>query len=167
MRIRLYTLVAAAALAFAPTAFANHTIKVSKSVTVNAPADKVWAEVKDFGALQNWHPAVESTKIDKGGDNKPGTVRTLSLKGGGNITETLTAYSDKGRSQSYKINEGVLPVAGYTSTISVKPAGKDKATLSWTSSFKAKAGTSDADAKKTIEGVYDAGLGNVQKKLGG
>ncbi len=120
MRIRIHALVAVAALTVAPLAFANHAIQVSKSVEINAPADKVWADIKDFGALQNWHPAVESTKIDKGGDNKPGTVRVLSLKGGGNITETLTAYSDKGRSMSYKINEGVLPVAGYSSTITVK-----------------------------------------------
>ena len=167
MRIRVHALVAVAALTVAPLAFANHAIQVSKSVEINAPADKVWADIKDFGALQNWHPAVESTKIDKGGDNKPGTVRVLSLKGGGNITETLTAYSDKGRSMSYKINEGVLPVAGYSSTITVKAKGKDKATVSWTSRFKAKAGTPDADAKKTIEGVYDAGLGNLGKKIGG
>ena len=155
-----------AVFAISAPAYAGGTIKVARSAEVAADAGKTWDTVKDFGALEKWHPAIEKTEIKSGTDNKPGAVRLLSLKGGGNITEKLTAYSDKGRSMNYEIVDGPLPVVGYKSTISVKAHGKGKSTLVWTSTFKAKDGTSDADAKKVIEGVYDAGLDNLKKQLG-
>lgn len=161
--LRLAALAAAFTLAAAP-AFA---LKVSKSVQVTADPGKTWVAVKDFGGLHKWHPAVENTEIKSGGDNKVGTVRELSLKGGGKITETLTAYSSKRHSLSYHIEDSPLPVADYNSTIAVKPGKAGKSTVVWSSTFKAKQGSTDAEAKKVIEGIYDAGLGNLQKQLGG
>ena len=32
--------------------------KVTESVTIAAPADVVWARIKNFDALKDWHPAV-------------------------------------------------------------------------------------------------------------
>jgi hypothetical protein len=48
----------------------------------------------------------------------------------------------------------------YVSTIQVKetPAGS---TVVWSSNFNVKPGTSEADAKKLISGVYRAGLDNL------
>lgn len=158
---------AAVAAAFALGAAPAYAIDVIKSVEVGADQVKTWNAVKDFGGLHKWHPAVEKTDVKSGGDNKVGTVRELSLKGGGTITETLTAHSTPARSLTYRIDESPLPVVGYTSTIAVKPGTTlSKSTVIWSSTFKAKDGTSDADAKKAIEGIYDAGLGNLQKQLG-
>jgi uncharacterized membrane protein len=38
-------------------------LHVKKSVTVAAPADKVWDAVKNFNELNTWHPAVASDEI--------------------------------------------------------------------------------------------------------
>ena len=122
--------------------------------------------MKDFGGLHTWHPAVEKTDMKMGGDNKVGSGRVLSLKDGGTITETLAKYPASSRSMSCRIEESPLPATGYISTISVKPAGARKSVISWTSSFKVKEGTPDADAKKATEGTYGAGFDNLKKQLG-
>src|ERR1700757_4105134 len=107
-------------LAASTAAFAAATmLNVSKSVTINAPADKVWAKVKDFGGLDKWHPAVASDKVIEGTDKKVGAVSLLTLKDGGTIKEKLLAHDDLRHSYRYSILEGVLPVSNYTSTLTV------------------------------------------------
>ena len=64
--------------------------KVTETIAIDAPADKVWAIVKDFSALKNWHPAVAESPADKG--NEEGSVRQIKLKNGGALTESLEAY---------------------------------------------------------------------------
>jgi hypothetical protein len=55
----------------------------------------------------------------------------------------------------YAIVSGPLPVANYRSTISVMPDGKGSA-LKWSGTYDAK-GTSDDQARTTINGIYEAG----------
>jgi mxaD protein len=145
-------------------------LKVSKSVTINAAADKVWGQARDFGGLNTWHPAVESDKIVQGTDNTVGAVRLLTLKGGGTIQEKLLAYDDAKRSFKYAILEGVLPVSNYTSTFHVAAAGKNKSKVTWSGSFQRKdtgpkpaADANDKTARDTMSGVYKAGLDNLKK----
>jgi Polyketide cyclase / dehydrase and lipid transport len=52
-------------------------------------------------------------------------------------------------------------VKNYKSTLSVKAAGEGS-TLTWQGMFDAN-GASDADAIKTITGVYEAGAGELAK----
>jgi mxaD protein len=163
-------LLTASGLAFA----AAPVLKVTKSVTIDAPAAKVWSQIGAFGGLNTWHPAVESDKIVEGSDNKPGAVRLLTLKGGGTIKEKLLAHSDAKHMYKYEILEGVLPVSHYSSTLRVAAAGKDKAKVTWSGSFQRKdTGPKPADdandktASDTISGVYQGGLDNLKKMVEG
>ena len=70
--------------------------------------------------------------------------------------EKLEKRDDAQHSYSYSIVEGPLPVANYMSTISVAKDGTGTK-VSWNGHYDAK-GASDADAKKTIDGVYQAGV---------
>jgi mxaD protein len=150
-------------LGFTSQAQAGAMLHVKKSVTINAPADKVWGKVADFGDLGAWHPAVAKTEIVEGVDNVKGAKRVLTLQDGGKINETLTAYNAKKRTMSYIITESVLPVDAYSATITVKSAGMGKSVVSWTANFKAKAPADDKTATDTINGVFDGGLGNLKK----
>ena len=145
-------------------------LAVTKTVTVNAPAAQVWAKVKDFNGLNNWHPAVAKDDVVEGENNKVGAVRLLTLKDGGTIKEKLLAFNANRHSFKYAIMEGVLPVSDYTSTVTVKPAGKDKSTVTWSGRFKrkntgAKPGDNENDktALDTMSAVYQAGLDNLKK----
>lgn len=145
-------------------------LNVSKTVEINASADKVWHTAKDFNGLHTWHPAVAADEIVEGKNNTVGAVRLLTLKGGGTIKEKLLNYNPAGRSFKYAIVEGVLPVSDYTATFSVKPVGKDKSSVTWTGHFKRKDvrdnpgdKENDKTAVDTISGVYQSGLDNLKK----
>lgn len=139
-------------------------LKVEEKAELPVAPDKAWAAIKDFDSWQNWHPAVASTEITKGKGNTKGTVRVLTIKDGAKITEELTAYNDKAMSYSYRILESPLPVEKYASTLKVTKSGSGS-TVTWSSHFSAKKGTSDEDAKKAIDGIYTAGLDNLKTML--
>jgi mxaD protein len=145
-------------------------LQVKKSVTIAAPADKVWDAAKNFNGLNTWHPAVASDEIVSGTNNAVGAVRLLTLKGGGTIKEKLLEFDDTGHRFRYAIVEGVLPVTHYTSNFVVTSIGTNKTLVTWSGRFKRKnVGDSPADnendktATDTMSGVYQAGLDNLKK----
>ena len=162
------SLLAASSASFA----AAPLLKMSKSVTINAPVAAVWAAGGDFGSLDRWHPAVEKEELLSGKDNVRGAVRHLTLKGGGDIKEKLLGYSAKHHYYKYTILESVLPVSDYHSKISMKADGADKTTVTWSGTFKRKDtsdkpadNANDKTATDTIAGVYQSGLDNLKKIL--
>jgi mxaD protein len=153
-------------------AFAGEAKSLSahEEVTINAPTAKVWEKVSNFNDLGAWHPAVKTTEIVKGKNNKVGAERLLTLQDNGTIKEKLLAYNAKAKTFKYSIIESVLPVSSYVSTLTVKSAGKDKSLVVWKGTFKRKdtsdtpaEGQDDATAVKTITGVYRGGLDNLKK----
>jgi len=173
-RARLVVLLSLLLVSSVALAAKAAVLKVSKSVTIDAPADKVWNQIKDFSGLNTWHPAVESDKIVEGSDNTVGAVRLLTLKGGGTIKERLLGYNAATHMFKYAILEGVLPVSHYTSTVTVTAAGKDKTKVTWSGSFQRKdTGPKPADnandktATDTMSGVYQGGLDNLKKMVEG
>jgi hypothetical protein len=127
-------------------------IESNYKATSTSSADIVWGKVGDFCGIANWHPAIAKCELSHGKK-----IRTLSLKGGGTIVERLLKWDTKGRSYSYTIVSGPLPVTHYFSTIKVVADGSGSDVI-WTGKYKAKKGTSDADAQKAIDGVYKAGV---------
>lgn len=145
-------------------------LHVKESIEINASASTVWSKVSNFGDLGAWHPAVAKTEIVAGKNNEKGAERLLTLQDGGTIKERLLAYDAKKLKMRYEILEGVLPVTHYASDIVVKASGKNKATVTWSSTFMRKdmgempvAGQDDEAAVKTITGVYKGGLENLKK----
>ncbi len=137
----------------------GYALDVVKTLDVAAPPAKVWATVGDFCGIGNWHPAVEKCALSSK-DGK--SLRTLSLKGGGTILESQVSRDEGGMAYTYTILESPLPVADYTSTLSVAPSGSGSK-LTWKGSFKAK-GAPDAVANDAISGIYESGLKAIGDK---
>jgi hypothetical protein len=146
--------------------------KVVESIEINAPADKVWAVVGNFGDM-SWHPAFAKTEAT---GNEVGATRVLTTGTGGKINEKLTKYNAEGKTLSYEITEvdvKVVPVTNYSSTITVTGTG-DKSTVEWKGAFyrgyvnnDPPPELSDEAAVNAITGVYTDGLANLKKKLEG
>lgn len=151
----------------AAPAAAPALLEVTKTISIDATADTVWAKIKDFDKLNTWHPAVAKDEIVEGKNNEVGAVRLLTLagEGGGTIKEKLTAFDDATKTVGYTIVEGVLPVADYNATIVVAADGDKKATVTWSGKFKAAEKADDKTATDTITGVYTTGLDNLKKVL--
>jgi hypothetical protein len=156
--------VALAVALCATSALAANVISVKEKVELSVPPEKAWEVIKDYASWHTWHPVVASTEITSGKGNTRGTVRVLTTKDGAKITEQLVHYQPKIFSYTYRITDSPLPVTDYVSTLGVK-AAKSGSVVTWSSHFKAKEGTSDADAAKTIRGIYTAGLNSLKEKL--
>ena len=146
-------------------------LSVTETVEIKAPVAKVWAAAKDFDSLNKWHPGFSKDVLTQGPNNKPGTVRALTIKDGPTFTEELTSFSETGHTYQYKIIESPLPLQNYVATFVVKP-GKDatSSVVTWSAKFTRKnpsdhppeAETDDA-AVKLITGVFQSGLANLKK----
>ncbi len=171
---------------FAATVQAHGPVrgKMTATVKIKASADKVWAVIKNFDDM-SWHPMISGVKA-KGG-NKKGASRTLTLKGGGTITEKMKAYKDDKMSYKYKITDmstaktiqhsgqaekvPVLPVDNYQATLSVKGKG-GSSEVKWVATYyrgylnnNPPAELDEAAADKAVGGVLTSGLGNLLRKF--
>ena len=172
--IKKAALIAAMALPALAMADAPKPLTVVETITIKATPDQVWAAVKDFDSLDKWHPGFSKDVLVKGANNTKGTVRELTIKDGPSFKEELLHFSEKKHSYTYRIIDSPLPITGYKSTLTVKPA-KDGATdVTWVGHFQRKnpadappEAESDAGVTKLITGVYQGGLNNLKKKFEG
>jgi mxaD protein len=154
---------------------------VEEKIFIKAPPDKVWAMVKDFGAIDKWHPAIASTELK---DEKT-RVLTLASEGSPTITEELESTNDEKMTFVYKILDMsvvktitfnsvetpyyTLPVSNYKSWFSVK-AVDGGSEVKWKGKFyrsfmlnpPVPEGQSDHDAIDTMSAVYTSGLENLK-----
>jgi len=149
-------------------------LSVTETIEINAPVATVWAAIKDYDGLTNWHPGFAKDEIVKGTNNTPGAVRALTIKDGPTFTEELLAFSEKDHSYQYRIIESPLPLQDYVSTVSVAKGKDGKTVVTWVGNFKRKnpadnppEAESDAGAVDLIKGVYQGGLANLKKQLEG
>ena len=137
--------------------------EVVQDVETTASPTKVWSVIKSFDGIATWWPPAKSSPADKG--DKIGSVRTITLKAPGDptIIEKLTAHNNSKRSYSYiivKVDPKVIPVTGYSSTISVTKT-KDGSKVTWKGDF-TPAGADEPTAVKAVTGAYRAGLDNIK-----
>ena len=135
--------------------------KVSMNSVFAISPDELWKLIGKFNALPDWHPAVQSSKLE---DN--GRLRRLSILGMGEIVERLETIDEKDRLYRYSIVSGPLPVANYTATLRVRDDGKGQALVEGSSEFDPAAGAPEMDAIKSVQNVYQTGFDSLKKMFG-
>lgn len=173
---KLLSVLAVSLLPLLPLTAAAHgaaALRFEKTVTIKAPAAKVWALVKDFANQQAWHEGVESTNVetkkDENGDDA--TYRTVKLKNGGTMFEKLRSADDAGMKLKYEYiyDKSTLQFSNFYPTISVTANGADTVVSvkgSYTradSSNIPKPEQNDDAATKAINEFFDAGLNSLKK----
>jgi uncharacterized protein YndB with AHSA1/START domain len=107
------------------------------STVVPAPADEVWAVIRDFNALPDWWPnASTSSEIE---DGKAGDqVSAVRRLGGQRVAEILLMHSDQDRAYSYSMPEPIFPIKNHLATIQVRPiTDSDHSFVEWSAVFDA------------------------------
>jgi Polyketide cyclase / dehydrase and lipid transport len=140
------------------------------SSVINAPIDQVWAHIRDFNGLAQWHPAVAKSEIDGGGpSDRVGCVRVLTLQDGGVIRERLLEMSDLGHHYSYSILESPLPVANYRATLRLRRISDgDRTYAEWNATFDPNPPEKQAAAENLLSnGVFQGGFDALKKHFGG
>ena len=131
------------------------------SAVIPAPADAVWAVVRDFDGLPTWHPAIATSALRDGdAPDRPGAVRTLGLADGGDpVVELLAALDDRERTLVYEILSSPFPVRLYRSTIRVIPlTTTGESVVEWRLVFDCDAADADHLTELFGSGVFATGL---------
>ncbi len=131
--------------------------KIELSEEMAAPASAAWEKLADFGGL-GWMPGVEKVEVEGDGI---GAVRTIAM-GGMSIKERLEAFDDEGRSLSYSITEGPMPVQNYLATIRVSETGAG-CRVDWTASFDLPEGVPADAIEKGLNAAYGGALAALKK----
>ncbi|QPK61476.1 SRPBCC family protein [Methylomonas sp. LL1] len=100
--------------------------KAKESVAINAPVAQVWAAVKQFDAIGDWHPDLKKSQGD--GNNQSGGVRTLTFQNDETLVEELDFYSEQEHEYSYRLkteNSKAFPTSSHT--VELKVAHGDSA----------------------------------------
>lgn len=159
-------LMAAAATVSMPAFAARAVLKYESQVALKASPQKAWDSFKTFGAIHEWHPATEGTKLLVGQNGKPLAVREFQLKGGGFVISELLAYDEAKMHFKYRIIKTNLPLANYVAEMWVKPAAGGGSVVHWRGSFQRpdetpQPGQGDEDTMNLVQGVFKAGLDNI------
>jgi hypothetical protein len=112
-------------------------IKVYVSSVIEAPADAVWAQIRDFNGMPKWTPFVADSRIEGGmASDTVGCVRNFRLRDGGVIREQLLTLSDYDFQCTYSILESPMGVENYVATLKLTPVTDGGRTFAeWSAEF--------------------------------
>jgi len=97
-------------------------VTVIRSAVIDAPIDRVWTVLRDFGSHRHWHPAVARSRMENDCDGDVvGGVRRYCLTDGTELREQLIWHSDREHAFSYCILDSPLPLFDYVATLRLKP----------------------------------------------
>ena len=78
---------------------------IESSIRIDAPKEKVWAALADFGNIQNFHPGLKSSHSTSQASGGVGATRQCVLKPMGTIQERIVEWNE-GESMLVHIYEG-------------------------------------------------------------
>ena len=136
------------------------------SIVVNAPAEKVWAAVRNFHDM-SWASGVIE-KVEAVGNKRPSEVGAKRVLNGV-FHETLASVNDTERVLSYTIDDGPGPVASdvvdrYVGTVRVFPVtATGQSFVLWTSAYNTK---DDGAVGEFCNPIYQALLLAMAASLG-
>ena len=142
--------------------------EVYTSSVIGAPADRIWAVVRDFNALPDWHPAIAESRIEGGQpSDQVGCVRAFRLKDGGFIREKLLALSDFDFSCTYSILESPMGVENYVATLKLTPITDGNRTFAeWSAEFDCAPGREAELVELIGSGVFQGGFNALKERFG-
>ncbi|ABD87474.1 SRPBCC family protein [Rhodopseudomonas palustris] len=99
--------------------------KIVETIVIQASPAAVWRTVKDFAGLAGWHASVAACEGQ--GGNANGATRTVTLKSGGKLVDSLDEYNETEKSYGYRLaqeNLEAFPVSFYSATLTVNAKGE-------------------------------------------
>ncbi|CAB5107342.1 hypothetical protein D3OALGA1CA_1808 [Olavius algarvensis associated proteobacterium Delta 3] len=143
-------------------------VKVYRSTVLDAPADRVWRDLRDFNGLANWHPSIALSRIEKGHPaDKVGCVRNLQLKDGARIREQLLSLSDYDFSCMYAILDSPMDMSDYVATLRLLPVTEgNRCFIEWSAEFECRPEQVTELTDTVGEGMFQTGFDALKKRYG-
>ncbi len=140
-------------------------VRIYVSSVIEAGADTVWARIRDFNALPDWHPAIADSRIENGErPDRVGCVRSFHTRDGGLIRERLLALSDYDFSCTYEILESPMGVSHYVATLKLTPVTDgNRAFAEWSAEFDCDEGREGELVQLIGQGVFQTGFDALKR----
>jgi hypothetical protein len=143
--------------------------RVYTSSVINASAARVWARVRDFNGLSNWHPAIAESRIENGEPaDKVGCIRNFSLRNGDRLREQLLGLSDFDMFCTYSILDSPMPLTNYVATLRLTPVtDHDRTFIEWSADFDCAPDKEGELVSNIGGGVFQGGFDALKRAFGG
>lgn len=142
-------------------------IEVQRSTPIAAPAERVWALLRDFNAMPEWNATIRKSVIENGPAHRLGCRRILTFDDGSVWTHELTGLSDAEMTIAYTIVGMPLvtqtPMRDYHAVIRVEPAGAaDQCRVTWRATMETEW---EEAVRERAEAVFEAGFAGLRRRL--
>ena len=143
--------------------------RVYTSSVINASAARVWARVRDFNGLSNWHPAIAESRIENGEPaDKVGCIRNFSLRNGDRLREQLLGLSDFDMFCTYSILDSPMPLTNYVATLRLTPiTDQERTFIEWSADFDCAPDKEGELLSNIGGGVFQGGFDALKRAFGG
>jgi len=141
-------------------------VRVYTSSVIDASADTVWARVRDFNAMPQWHPNIADSRIENDEpSDRIGCIRHFHTRDGGMIRERLLALSDYDYACTYSILESPMGVDNYISTLKLTPITDGARTFAeWSAEFDCDENRERELTELIGQRVFQAGFDALKKR---
>jgi hypothetical protein len=143
-------------------------VRVYVSTIIDAAAENVWARVRDFNALPQWHPGIADSRIENSDpSDRIGCIRHFHRRDGGMIRERLLALSDYDYSCTYSILESPMGVDNYVATLKLTPVTDGARTFAeWSAEFDCVESRERELTELIGGGVFQGGFDALKRHFG-
>lgn len=143
-------------------------VRVYTSSVIDASADTVWARVRDFNGLPQWHPGIVDSRIENSeASDRIGCIRQFHTRDGGTYREKLLALSDYEYSCTYSILDSPMGVDNYVATLKLTPITDGMRTFAeWSAEFDCAEGREGALTQTIGQGVFQGGFEALKRHFG-
>ncbi len=144
-------------------------IRICTSSVIDAPADSVWAVIRDFNALPAWHPLIAESHIEGGlAADQVGCVRNFRLVDGGELREQLLTLSDRDYQCTYSILDSPMPLTNYIATLKLtRVTDGDRTFAEWSAQFDCAPAQERELAEDIGQGVFQVGFEALKERFAG
>lgn len=141
--------------------------KAYASSVIDAPASAVWAVIRDFNALPDWHPAIAQSEIEDGrASDQVGSVRSFTLHDGAHIRERLLELSDETMTCVYNFETTPFEVENYLATLRCTPiTDGDRCFIDWSASFDCDLAAAPEHLDTFANGVFQGGFDSLKERF--
>ena len=139
--------------------------RVVRSTVIEAPIERVWAVLRDFNGMPQWHPGIADSRIENGeASDRVGCIRHFHTRDGGAIRERLLALSDYDYQCVYEILESPMGVENYVATLKLTPVTDGaRCFAEWSAEFDCDEGREHALVETIGDGVFQGGFDALKR----
>jgi uncharacterized protein YndB with AHSA1/START domain len=144
-------------------------VTVEASRIIDAPVERLWAEVANFNNVAAWHPDVTESQLERvdveANSSKPGDIRVIKLRDGTVLRERLVEIRPETHHYVYSVLDGQLPLKEHISSVTMRVVDAHHTEVTWMATFVPVGAPPNVLAEGVRSGVIELGLRGLADRV--